>query len=202
MFAGLINQAKSAVTGLVLKYVARASVAIPFVIAVGFALAAVTVMLVERFGHVTAYWLVAGGLAAIGVVAAIIVSVKEHEEEVAEQKAEETDTQEVVSDATVQAMTQAPIALLGTLFSVPGGASAALSTARILGLLRSHGAPTECYLISESSDLDGRALPLEEALGEIIGRGMGTLVSCIPGRLAYFEGESPGERYLLERRVE
>ena len=50
-----------------LKYVAPASVAVPFVIAAGFALAAFTVMLVERFGHVTAYWLVAGGLALIGV---------------------------------------------------------------------------------------------------------------------------------------
>ena len=60
MFAGLINQAKSAASHLVLKYVARASVAVPFVIAAGFALAAITVMLVERFGHVMAYWLVAG----------------------------------------------------------------------------------------------------------------------------------------------
>ena len=65
MFAGLINRAKSAASGLVLKYVARASVAVPFVIALGCALAAITVMLVQRFGHVTAYWLVAGGLAAI-----------------------------------------------------------------------------------------------------------------------------------------
>ena len=68
MFAGLINQAKSAASHLVLKYVARASVAVPFVIAAGFALAAITVMLVERFGHVMAYWLVAGGLALIGVI--------------------------------------------------------------------------------------------------------------------------------------
>ena len=111
MFAGLINQAKAAASGLVLKYVARASVAVPFVIALGFALAAITVMLVQRFGHVTGYWLVAGGLAAIGVIAAIAVSVKEHEEEVAEQQAEESDTEEVVSDATAQAMMQAPLAL-------------------------------------------------------------------------------------------
>ena len=104
MFAGLINHAKAAASGLVLKYVARASVAIPFVIALGFALAAITVMLVERFGHVTGYWLVAGGLAAIGIVAAITVSVKEHEEEVAEQQAEQSDTEEVISDATAQAM--------------------------------------------------------------------------------------------------
>jgi hypothetical protein len=59
VFAGLINQAKSAVTSLSLKYVARASVAVPFVIALGFALAAITVMLVERFGQVMAYWLAA-----------------------------------------------------------------------------------------------------------------------------------------------
>ena len=64
MFAGLIHQAKSAVSGLVLKYVARASVAVPFVIALGFALAAITVMLVERFGHVMAYWPAAWRLSA------------------------------------------------------------------------------------------------------------------------------------------
>jgi hypothetical protein len=133
VFAGLINQAKSAVSGLVLKYLARASVAVPFVIAVGFALAAITVMLVERYGHVMGYWLVAGGLAAIGVVAAIVVSVKEHEEEVADEQAEKIDTAEVVTDATAQAIVQTPIALLGALFAAPGGASAALSTARLLG---------------------------------------------------------------------
>ena len=117
MFAGLINQAKSTITGLVLKYVARASVAIPFVIAAGFALAAVTVMLVERFGHVVGYGLMAGGLAAIGVVAAIVVSVKEHQEEVAEKEAEKTDTAEVVTEAAAEAIVQTPVALLGTLFS-------------------------------------------------------------------------------------
>ena len=133
MFAGLINQAKSAVTGLVLKYVARASVAVPFVIGAGFALAAVTVMLVERFGHVMAYWIVAGGLAAIGVIASIFVTVREQEEEKAEQLAEETDTGEVVSDATAQAAVQAPIALLGTLLTTGGGATSALQAARLLG---------------------------------------------------------------------
>ena len=133
MFAGLINQAKSAVSSLVLKYVARASVAVPFVIAAGFALAAVTVMLVERFGHVTAYWLVAGGLAAIGIVAAVAVSVKEQEEEKAEQLAEEADTEAVVGDATAQAMVQTPIALLGALLTTPGGATSALGIARLMG---------------------------------------------------------------------
>jgi len=133
LFAGLMNQAKDAVSGLVLKYVARASVAIPFVIALGFGIAAVSVMLVQRFGHVTAYWIMAGGLGAIGVIAAIAVSIKEHEEEVAAEKAEASDTHEVVSDATAQAMVQAPLAVLGTLFTAPGGASSAIKVAGILG---------------------------------------------------------------------
>jgi hypothetical protein len=133
LFAGLINDAKAAVSHLVLRYVARASVAIPFVLALGFAAAAIAVMLVERFGHVTGYWIMAGGLAAIGIGAAIAVSVKEHEEEAADQKAEQADTGEVVSDATAEAMVQAPLALLGALFSAPGGAAGAFKIARVLG---------------------------------------------------------------------
>jgi hypothetical protein len=133
LFAGLINDAKAAVSHLVLRYVARASVAIPFVLALGFAVAAIAVMLVERFGHVTGYWIMAGGLAAIGIGAAIAVSVKEHEEEAADQKAEQADTGEVVSDATAEAMVQAPLALLGALFSAPGGAAGAFKIARVLG---------------------------------------------------------------------
>ena len=133
MFAGLINQAKSAVSRLVLQYVARASVAVPFIVAVGFALAAITVLLVNRFGHAAAYAMMAGGLVAIGIVAAIVVGVKEHEEAVAEQQADQTDTQHVVSEATAQAMVQAPLALLGTLLTVPGGATSALKVASILG---------------------------------------------------------------------
>jgi hypothetical protein len=79
--------------------VARAWVAVPFVIATGFALRAITVMLVERFGHVVAYWMLAGGLTAIGAIA-IAVSVKEHEEEKAALLAEATDTEEVVRTPT------------------------------------------------------------------------------------------------------
>ena len=69
-----MNQAKSAASHLVLKYVAPVD-AVPFFIAASFALAAITVMLVERFGHVMAYWLLAGRLAIIGVVVSIVVSI-------------------------------------------------------------------------------------------------------------------------------
>jgi hypothetical protein len=58
---------------------------------------------------------------------------KEHEEEVAEQQAEKSGTEEVISDATAQAMMQVPLALLGAVFTIPGGATPALKVARILG---------------------------------------------------------------------
>jgi hypothetical protein len=129
MFRGLINDAKSAASSLVLKYVARASVAVPFVIALGFALAALTVWLVNQYGYVTGYLMMAGGLAAVGVIAALVVSFKEHEEEVADEAAEEADTSKVATEVAAQA----PLALLGALFTMPGGPSSALKVAQILG---------------------------------------------------------------------
>lgn len=81
MFAGRINRAQRAASGLVLKYLARASVAIPFLIALGFALAALSAMVVERFGYVFGCWIMAGVLTLIGVIATIAVSIKEHEED-------------------------------------------------------------------------------------------------------------------------
>jgi hypothetical protein len=65
--------------------------------------------------------------------------------------------------------------------------------------LRARGAPAECVQLAEDAALDGQRLPLDDALRAVVGRGMGAFVSCVPGRLAYFEGESVGERYLLER---
>ena len=66
MFRGLISDAKAAAGAVIVKYVARASVAVPFLIAGGFATAALTVMLVDRYGAQTAYWLLAGGFTLIG----------------------------------------------------------------------------------------------------------------------------------------
>jgi uncharacterized membrane protein len=133
MFRGLINDAKTAAGSLVAKYLARASVAVPFIAALGFAIAAITLTLVERFGAIAGYWMVAGGFTLIGLVAALVVSVKEHEEEIAEKQAEQHDTAEVGTEAAAQAAVQLPIALLGALFSSPGGATAAVGGAKMLG---------------------------------------------------------------------
>ena len=67
----------------------------------------------------------------------------------------------------------------------------------IEALLKEKGAPSTCYLMSESPRLDQKELPLSDALREVVGGGMGTFISCVPGRLGYFEGEESGERYIL-----
>lgn len=64
-------------------------------------------------------------------------------------------------------------------------------------LLRAKGAVNRCYIMSENRDLDGRELDLEAALKETVGAQMGTLISCIPGKLGYFENED--YRCILER---
>lgn len=68
--------------------------------------------------------------------------------------------------------------------------------AGIYDLLRKLGAPERCWVISEGK-LDGTESDLLSALEEIVGRDLGTILSCVPGRLAYFESED--ERYILQR---
>jgi hypothetical protein len=55
-----------------------------------------------------------------------------------------------------------------------------------------------CRILSEDSDLDGKELPLLEALKKVVGYQMGTFLSCVPGKLAYFEDED--DRWILVRR--
>ena len=83
-------------------------------------------MLVERFGAITAYWMVAGGFTADRRSSPRWSSrVKEQEEEVAESRPRRSDTAEVATDAAAQAAVQLPIALLGAVFSTPFGPSTA-----------------------------------------------------------------------------
>ena len=67
-------------------------------------------------------------------------------------------------------------------------------------LLTQKGAPPSCWITSEDRRLDGKELPLLETLEQVVGAQMGTFLSCIPGKLAYFEGEAMGSRWILERR--
>ena len=63
--------------------------------------------------------------------------------------------------------------------------------------LQKRRSPNIVYAISEDPSLDQKELPLLEALQKIVGRGMGSILSCIPGCLAFVETED--ERFILER---
>jgi hypothetical protein len=67
----------------------------------------------------------------------------------------------------------------------------------ICAILRSLGAPDTCHVMSEGS-FDGKEMELLAALKGIVGYGMGTVISCLPRRLGYFEGELR-ERYILQK---
>jgi len=79
--------------------------------------------------------------------------------------------------------------------------SAAQTPAAIESALRSRGAGESCHVISENRAIDGKHLPLKLALEKVVGQGMGTLLSCVPGELAYYEGEGPSDRCILARRA-
>ncbi len=64
--------------------------------------------------------------------------------------------------------------------------------------LQKRHSPNVVFAISEDPALDQKELPLVEALKQIVGRGMGTVLSCIPGHLIFVETED--ERFILERR--
>jgi hypothetical protein len=78
-------------------------------------------------------------------------------------------------------------------------ATAVPSSADVAALLRSRGAPETCYVLSDTPGLDGREMPLAEAVCEAELAGWGTLLGCVPGRLAYYYDEAGLRRMLLER---
>lgn len=133
MFRGLIDDAKSAVGDVVARYATRAAIAVIFAVAVGFAVSAIVVQLVDRFGTITALWMIAGGFAVIGIVALVIEGLREKHQETADKVAEQHDTEQVAASAASEAAMQLPIAVLGSLLSGPAGPISALSIVRFLG---------------------------------------------------------------------
>ena len=67
----------------------------------------------------------------------------------------------------------------------------------LVRILKAKGAGPKCYVMSTISELDGQEVDLETALERIVGSQEGALISCVPGRLGYFEDEDG--RYILER---
>jgi hypothetical protein len=74
MFQALIQKAEGAVGSVVGKVVSRAAVAVPMVIAAGFAIAALTVRLTQAYGAALSYTIMAGLFVAIAAVTAVVMS--------------------------------------------------------------------------------------------------------------------------------
>ena len=126
MFKGLINDVKAAAASFVGTYLARVSVAVPFLVALGFATAAIALELTERFGARNALWMLAGGFCAIGLLAAFAVTMKEQQEEMQaaeEQQRSEGGIGEMTSAAASEAATQLPAALLSAFMQNPSSLS-------------------------------------------------------------------------------
>ena len=75
------------------------------------------------------------------------------------------------------------------------------SVERIFHILKSKAAPDLCYVISTNQNLDGKEAQLLDVLTEIVGTcDDGTFISCIPGKLGYYEGEAVDTRLILEKK--
>ncbi|HVB57100.1 MAG TPA: hypothetical protein VNE63_11810 [Candidatus Acidoferrales bacterium] len=70
------------------------------------------------------------------------------------------------------------------------------SVQAILLKLNSLGAPAQCHLLSARSMLDGKDLDLASALEIVL---PATLISCIPGKLAYYKNDDRNGSYILYR---
>jgi hypothetical protein len=71
------------------------------------------------------------------------------------------------------------------------------SAASIAKLLHAKGAGVTCWAISEDARFDGREVELDSALAELVGYGMGVILSCVAGKLAFVESEDG--RFILEK---
>ena len=76
MLQAIVDRAQRSIDTLISKYVTRAAVAVPFVVAIGFGTAAATVKLTEEFGGMIAYSILAAAFGAIGILAATAIALR------------------------------------------------------------------------------------------------------------------------------
>ena len=83
-------------------------------------------------------------------------------------------------------------------FAHPIAPKTAHTATELVALLRQEGAGRTVWVISEFPTIDGREMNLEAAMDDVWGRQCGTILSCIPGKLAFFKDEEMhSERLLL-----
>ena len=69
-------------------------------------------------------------------------------------------------------------------------------------LLRARGAGDTAHVIGGRDEIDGRDLPLEQAIDDALADPSGVVVSCVPGRLAlYIQEFPPGDTFILSYKA-
>jgi hypothetical protein len=70
----------------------------------------------------------------------------------------------------------------------------------IVQQLEEYGATGTCYLVSNDlHGLDGKTMSLPDGILSAYNSPSGTMVSCIAGQLAYFDGEDENDRWIIRR---
>jgi hypothetical protein len=75
------------------------------------------------------------------------------------------------------------------------------SPRQILERLRFEGAPATAYVMSANARIDQKLLLLPDAVEVVTSSRCGGVISCIPGRLAYYQAEGPSLAYLLKKAL-
>lgn len=67
-------------------------------------------------------------------------------------------------------------------------------------LLQKEGSPEKVDVLSCTDSIDGKTLSLDDAVQAASEEGWATIISCIPGQLAYYYDELGDRRALLRRK--
>jgi hypothetical protein len=84
---------------------------------------------------------------------------------------------------------------------LPCGARSTTRNTEIAAVLRQKGSPASVYVLACACPADGKMLPLLEAIDATTAAGWGTIISCIPGELAYYYDEEGERRAILEHKA-
>jgi hypothetical protein len=71
---------------------------------------------------------------------------------------------------------------------------------RIIAWLRKNGSPNEVYYCGAADD-DGKLMPLVKAMHVLDYSFGASIISCIPGQLAYYHDEEGKRRAILKRKI-
>jgi predicted neutral ceramidase superfamily lipid hydrolase len=129
VFRGFINDATAAADALIARVVTQASIAVPFIIAFGFATAGVALILVEHFGHRNAYLILAVVFSVIGFLLSALIRSRRSEAATADARAEYERAAQAGANPKLTP-TQLPLAVLAALVSSSVGPSMVLRVAR------------------------------------------------------------------------